>query len=153
MTLRSAVLLVVLLFAGLFVVLNWIAIMAPTTLSLAVATINAPLGLIMLGLLLLVSAAFLVFILYLQTGVLLETRRQIRDTRASRELADQAEASRFTELRSYLASELVMLAQRDAEARAELHKRIEETGNSLAAAIGELEDRIERNGLPAQRTP
>ncbi len=77
MTLRSIALLAVLLLTTLFVALNWGAIMTPTTLSLGVASIEAPLGLIMLGLLLLVSSAFLLFILYLQTGVLLETRRQI----------------------------------------------------------------------------
>ncbi len=149
MTLRSIALLAVLLLTTLFVALNWGAIMTPTTLSLGVASIEAPLGLIMLGLLLLVSSAFLLFILYLQTGVLLETRRQIRETRSSRELADQAEASRFTELRHYLETELAALAARDAAAFAELHTRIEETGNSLAAALGELEDRLEQTGRPA----
>jgi uncharacterized integral membrane protein len=126
MPLRNVLLLVLLAAVAVFAVLNWSVITAPTTLSLGFAEVQAPLGLVLLGLLALVTAVFLMYVVYLQTGVLLETRRHARELEASRQLADQAEASRFTELRAYL------------------EKRLAEVENSLSAQVGELADRVER---------
>jgi len=56
-------------------ILNWFTIIALTTLNLTVAEVNAPLGLLMLGILALLTAVFLTFIVYLQTSVLFEARR------------------------------------------------------------------------------
>jgi len=50
MPLRTVVVLVVLAFVGLFAALNWSAFLAPTPLSLGFAQVQAPRGLIMLGL-------------------------------------------------------------------------------------------------------
>lgn len=162
MPIRTILLLVVLGLVVVFAALNWSAILAPTTLSLGVSEVQAPLGLIMLGLIVLLTTLFLMFIVYLQTSVLLEARRHAKELQANRELADQAEASRFTDLRSYLEAELQSVAERDAEARTavlekidtvdrDLRFLIEQSGNTLAAYIGELEDRIERTGAaPAQ---
>lgn len=138
-----------------FAALNWSAFMATTSLSLGVAVIQAPLGLIMLGLMAVLTALFLVFVVYLQTSVLLEARRHAHELRANRELADRAEASRFSELRAYLEEELLSAAGRDTDAKAallarmdqldsDLRSAIEQSGNTLAAYIGELEDRLER---------
>ena len=104
---RVAIVLLLLVLAGTaaFVTLNWGAVITPVDLSLGVGMVKMPLGLVMLGLLLAITALFLVFVLFLQTSVLLETRRQAKEIRASRDLADQAEASRFTELRSFLEAE------------------------------------------------
>jgi len=57
-------LLVLLLFGGMvvFAAANWNAFMAPTTLSLLIASIQAPLGLIMLGFSAILTGVFLVFI-------------------------------------------------------------------------------------------
>lgn len=162
MPIRTILLLVVVGLVAVFAALNWNAILAPTTLSLGVSEVQAPLGLIMLGLIVLLTTLFLMFIVYLQTSVLLEARRHAKELQANRELADQAEASRFTDLRSYLETELQSVAERDAETRAavlekidtvdrDLRFLIEQSGNTLAAYIGELEDRIERTGAaPAQ---
>lgn len=99
MPIRNVALLVALAAVAVFAVLNWSVIMAPTTLSLGFAEVQAPLGLVLLGLIALLSVLFLVYAVYLQSSVLLEARRHARELQASRELADQAEASRFTELR------------------------------------------------------
>jgi uncharacterized integral membrane protein len=127
MPLRTVVLLVILVAVAIFAALNWSAFMAPTTLSLGVAQIQAPLGLIMLGLVAVLTTLFLLYVVYLQTSVLLEARRHAKQLQVQRELADQAEASRFTELRTYLES------------------RLSELENSLSAHIGELRDRLERS--------
>lgn len=156
MKIRTLFLLVVLLAITAFAALNWSAFMAPTTLSLGIAKVQAPLGLVMLGMLAFLVALFLVFVVYLQTSVLLDTRRHARELKTSRELADQAEASRFIELRGFLEGELKKQADLDAESRAavlarlaqldqDLHSRIEQSENTLSAYIGELDDRLERN--------
>jgi hypothetical protein len=152
-------LLVVLTGIVVFAGVNWGVITAPTTVSLLVTDIQAPLGLIMFGLTVLVTVLFLIFAAYLQTTVLLDARRHSRELQAQRELADKAEASRFTDLRLYLDIELRKLGEQMAESRSgvtaridlaqqDLRTTIEESGNSLAAHIGELEDRLERTPAP-----
>lgn len=120
MQLRNVFLLIVLAAVVVFAGLNWSAIMAPTTLSLGIAKVQAPLGLVMLGLVAVLTTLFLLYVVYLQTTVLIETRRHARELHVQRELADQAEASRFTELRGYLDT------------------RLSEMENSLSAQLGEM---------------
>jgi energy-coupling factor transporter transmembrane protein EcfT len=154
---RTLLLLVILLAIAGIAVLNWNTFIAPSDLSLGVTTVRIPLGLVMLGLLVLLTVLFLLFVVYLQSSALLETRRHSRELQAHRELADQAEASRFTSLRSFLEAELSKQTSLDAESRAAVMARIgqlehavresvEQSGNSLAACIGELEDRLEKRG-------
>jgi hypothetical protein len=151
-------LLVVLAFIALFAIVNWSVIVAPTSISLLVTDIQAPIGLIMLVLLALVTAMFLLFVLYLQATVLLDARRQSRELQAQRELADKAEASRFTDLRVFLDTELRKLADQLAaaqsgmvarvnEAEKLLRAEIEQTENAVTATVGELDDRLERTGV------
>src|SRR5690242_10063121 len=106
---RTLILVVLLAALALFAVINWPAFVAPASLSLIVTQVQAPLGLIMLGFTAAIAAGFLIYIVYMQTGVVLELRRHARALEAQRELADRAEASRFTELREYLARELTAL--------------------------------------------
>jgi uncharacterized integral membrane protein len=149
---------------ALFATINWQAFVAPTTLSLLVTSVQAPLGLIMLGFTSAIAFAFLIFIVYMQTSVVLELRRQARALEAQRELADRAEASRFTGLHEYLAKELKELRNKSApgndlklqleKIQRELREEIHTTGNTLAAYIGELEDRLEiRHRAESQRRP
>ena len=117
MKVSTLFLVVVLVIIGLFAALNWGVFMAPTTLSLGVASIEAPLGLVMLGFLAVLTALFLMFVVYVQASVVVETRRHARELKANRDLADQAEASRFTELRRFLEVELKKLADLDGESK------------------------------------
>ena len=152
---RTLLLLVVLMAIGVFAAINWTAIVAPTTLSLLVTDVQAPLGLIMLGVTALVTLLFLLFVVYLQTSVHLDTRRHTRELQGQRELADKAEASRFTELRAFLETELRKLEEQSGTAQANMAARLDQvqrelgatilhTENSLSAYIGELEDRLHR---------
>ncbi len=155
MKIRTLFLLIVMGAITAFAVLNWSAFMAPTTLSLGVANIQAPLGLLLLGMLVFLVAVFLVFVVYLQTSVLIDTRRNARELQASQELAEKAEASRFTELRGFLEVELKKQADREGESKAavlarleqldrDLHSRVEQLENVISAYIGELDDRLEK---------
>lgn len=157
MNLRSLFLFLALGLTAAFTALNWTTIIAPSELSFGITSVQLPLGLAMLGFLALLTAAFLVFLIYMQTSALLDTRRHSRELHANRELADQAEASRFTELRTYLEAELAKqeagsgassaaLLERIDQLDLELRSAIEQSGNTLAAYIGELEDRFSRTG-------
>lgn len=161
MKVRAFVLLGVLGLFLIFMVLNWTTILAPTTLNLGVADVNAPLGLVMLGMIAVITALFLVFIVYLQTSVLFEARRHAKELQTNRELADKAEASRFTELRQFMDAEIQKQTALQAESKAalstkldvlsaDIHRAIDISGNSLSAYIGELEDRLDRK-FPTQK--
>jgi uncharacterized integral membrane protein len=163
MHIRTVIFALAALLIGLFAALNWATFTTPTALSLGVATVQGPLGLIMLGLLAGVSALFLAWVIYLQGSVLLETRRQAKELQAQRDLADKAEASRFTELRQFMSAELVRVTQATSETRSNLMARLdameqrqraalEQTSNTLSSYIGELEDRLE-HGRPPPDVP
>lgn len=157
MPLRTLVLLLVVAVLALFTALNWSAFMAPTTLSLAFTTVQAPLGLIMLGVTAILGTLVLLYVVYIQTTVILDARRAARDLHAQRELADQAEASRFTALQAFLETRLQQLEEGLVAAHTrtdgEFRSSVERATNTLAAYIGEAEDRIERRIVGRGPTP
>jgi len=82
----------------------------------------------------------------------MEGRRTARELKSQRELADKAEASRFTELRAFLETELGALRTQQA-ASSERQERVmldklDEASRSLAAHIGEVEDKLDRFMTP-----
>jgi hypothetical protein len=142
---------IVLALLAFFGFMNWPVLNAPVPLWLGVTTITAPLGTVMLVL----FGGFVVLMLIEQSAALAETRRYARDLDAQRRLADQAEASRFTELRTYLSGDLAQSQQRLVDMQGALIARVDQLerslrmaldqqANSLAAIIGELDDRIEQ---------
>lgn len=159
MKLPTLLLLFVFTLIAAFAALNWNVFMAPTELSIGYTSMQMPLGLLMLGLLVFMTALFLMFAVYMQTTMLLESRRHARELQASREIADKAEASRFTELRTVLETALSKQAQQASDAHAgllarieqlerDVREQVEQSGNTLAAYIGELEDRLQHKGTP-----
>jgi type III secretory pathway component EscR len=154
MYLRTLLLMLALGALALFTAVNWSAFTTPTTLSVIFASVEAPLGLVLLGMLVLLAALFLVYVVYLQSSVLLETRRHTRELDSQRELAEHAEISRLHDLRSFLESQLQILGKQTEQSKAELSARldqlegelrqsIEQCQNSLAASLAELDDRLE----------
>lgn len=155
MPLRTLLFVIAIALIGAFAVLNWSAFSATTVVSLGFASVQAPLGLIMLGIVIVMTILFLFFIAYLQTSVLLEARRHAKELHTHRELADQAEASRFTELRQFLTEELVSLNQNTVQSQAVIIGKISDveqqvihtaktTENSIVAYVAELDDRLSR---------
>ena len=155
MGLRTGVLLVVVLLIAALAALNWGVLAAPTMMSLGFMQVTAPLGLIMLALTALLGIFFVAYLVYLQTTVLLETRRHTKEMQAQRDLADRAEASRFTELRNFLETQENTHMARNAERHAALLARVEQletmikvrseqTANTLGTRIGQLEDHFDR---------
>ncbi len=158
MRIRTLLMMLVLATVAAFSALNWSVFVTPTTLSLGVTSVQAPLGLIMLGVLVCLSAFFLVFVVYMQSSVLFDTRRHTKEMQASRVLAAQAEASRLTELREFLDTQLKQQASQDAASQAamlaridslerDLRLQLEQSEKSLSAYIGEFEDRLETGSL------
>lgn len=155
MKLRAVILIVLLALLVAFTLANWSAIVAPAPVSLIVTQVEAPLGLILLICLAVVSAVFLFLMLFQQAAVIKEARRFAKELAAQRTLADQAEASRFTELRKHLDTRFERLAQgggspeetltaRIDRLEEALRRHVDHAGNTLAAYIGEVEERFER---------
>ena len=117
MYLRTLFLVLALGALALFTAANWSAFIAPTTLSVIFATIEAPLGLVLLSVVVLLTALFLIYVVYLQSSVLFETRRHARELHAQRELAEHAEISRFHDLRSSLEAQLQTLGKQTEQAQ------------------------------------
>ncbi|MDM0112551.1 LapA family protein [Variovorax sp. J22R133] len=164
MGLRTGILLIVGLVIAALAALNWGLLSAPVDMSLGVMQVHAPLGLVMLALTVLLAVVCLAYVLYLQSTVMLETRRHTKEMQVQRDLADKAEASRFTELRAYLDSQEQLRLTRESEMQVRVTSRIEQlesairaradqSDNTTAAHIGQLEDRIERRGIPADINP
>lgn len=146
MNFRTLSLLIIVALIVLLAAFNWSALAAPSMVSLGVAEVQAPLGVLMLGLTCLLSVFFIAYVLWLQGSVLMEARRHAKEMHAQRDLADKAEASRFTELRAVLEA----LHARDQEAllarldmlQAHLVQRAQESDNSMAAYVGQLEQQV-----------
>jgi len=164
MTIRVAFLLVLFSLLGGFVTLNWTEFIAPGTLSVGLGTVQAPLGLVMLGMLVLVTGLFVVYVLYLHAADLLRTRRLLKDMEAQRKLLEQTETSRFTELRAFMVEQFDLQRQRDAQTLAAIQTKssqdtqadrtwMEEAINGLSAQLGQLEDRLDRLLPPPGSTP
>lgn len=133
MKVKTLVFIALLIFVAFVVYLNLPAMTAPTTLSLLVADIEAPLGMLMLAMVVLMTFVFLSVIVMMQIGFNAERQRLSKALEAQRLLANEAETSRIHELREFLQTSF-----------AHINKTIEESSNSLSASIGEFEDRLER---------
>lgn len=151
--------LVVVAALAMVALLNWPALSAVTTLSLGLVQVPAPLGLVVLAFTAVLGLLFIVYIVMQQAGAVAEGRLHAKELAAQRELADRAEASRFSELRAYLDGELRRIETQAAEQRAGLAKhidglqgslqaKIEQEARSLSAYIGEVDDKLDRLHLP-----
>ncbi len=160
MKLQTLVIILILALVAAFAGLNWNTFVAPTELSLGLASVRVPLGLLMLGLLAALTALFLAFAVNLQARARKEAHLHARRLRAAQKLAEDAESSRYTKLRDFLGLELAKQTSLTGETRTALLGRIarlerdlttltEQAGNTLAAYIGEVEDRLERSQTPA----
>jgi uncharacterized integral membrane protein len=132
MYLRTLLIVIALALLALFTAANWSAFTTPTTLSLVFASVEAPLGLMLLGMLVLLTALFLIYVVYLQSSVLLDSRRHSRELQSQRELAERAEISRIQELRSFVESQLQTLATHSEQSKAELSAHLDRAGRGTA---------------------
>lgn len=161
MRIRTILFVLAILLVAAFVALNVDEFTRVSLLSLGLTTVQVSLGLVMLVLLGAATAIFLGSALYMQSTNLLEMHKHTRELNTQRELADKAEASRFTELRIYLESQATaaqqreaavttLLSERFAQQQQALLARIEQSDNTLAAYMGQLEDKLDRGNRVAE---
>jgi uncharacterized integral membrane protein len=139
MNLRTLSLLITVALIALLAAFNWNTLAAPSTVSLGVTEVQAPLGVLMLALTCLLGIFFIAYVLWLQGSVLMEARRHAKEMQAQRDLADKAEASRFTELRTVLE---------------DLHARDKEVLMArLDGLVGQLEQQVRLYQQPGAGAP
>ena len=143
---------IVAVLAIVFVIINWTTFGAPIQVSFGFARVSAPLGLVLLGLVLALTAAFFALLLAVQLRVVATQRRHSAELRAQRELVDKAEASRFTELRQYLELELGTLREEQRACDQRVREELQAMTNTLSACIGEIDERLERQWPSAHMT-
>jgi uncharacterized integral membrane protein len=97
---------------GALAALNWTTLTASAPLDLVFAQIQAPLGVVMLGVAGVLTALFFVAYLRNQIESLLENRRLLKEIQRVQELADKAEASRIENVHQLIATEFRLLNER-----------------------------------------
>lgn len=163
---RAVILIVAILLIAGFAALNWAEIIRPSQVWFGPFLMDAPLGAILLGLLAVAVVIFAVAAGAMRTQSLVESRQHFKTLEAQRDLADRAEASRFTDLRQHLDAKLNELRERDSisatefeksvvQGQRELRTQLEQINRTIAARLTELEHRLDsRLGhTPAATTP
>ena len=151
------IVLAVLVVAGI-AALNWPEFTRAEPLSFGVFTAEVPIGVLMIVLMAVVLTVFLVSSAIQESRYLLDHRRHTRALAAQRDLAENAEASRFTDLRQHLDSHIRDTRQRDAmvatefekrmlQSHAELRAHIERMQQMIASQLSEIESRL---GVPRE---
>lgn len=159
----------ILLVAG-FAAQNWPEFLRTSPLTFGVLVEEAPVGLIMLGVFAVTMLVFLISSAMQDSRYMMETRRHTKSLQAQRDLAEKAEASRFTDLRQQLDANLRESRQRESIAATELEKamvqsqrelrnQLETMNRTLDGRLTELENRLEARleriqpAVPADLTP
>lgn len=106
MRLRTVLIVALLVLVGVFALMNWQAITAPTVLDFVVARVEMPLGLLMLAAIGLLCVFFLLMLARSEIAMLLESRRVAKELDGARRLAAEAESSRVESLRAAVLNEL-----------------------------------------------
>jgi len=145
------IILLALFLLAVFTLANWTVLSASSTLSFIVFDIEGPLGVILLGAMLVLVALFVVYALTLKTAMLMESRRHNQELEAQRKLAETAEASRLSELRTQIEREFAQLREAigGVDVRMDSHEQamkqsLNEAANGLAALVAEMDDKIDR---------
>lgn len=144
MRILNVLMVIVAILMGALVVINWAVLVTPVDISLAIAHVNAPFGLLLLGFAVTLSVVFCGYLLAIQMGALSAARKHAAELRRHRELTDTTELSRATELRQWLQQEFESMGQAQRAAEQRLHDALAATNNTLAACIGEIDDRLDR---------
>lgn len=143
---RIALLVLTIVALGVLAFFNFPYLAQDVAMSLGFTTVQAPLGLILMALTALMAVVFIAYVIAMQGAWLLEARAHAKEMAAQRELADKAEASRFTELRTAMESlhqeEERRLMERMDSLESHLQARAQESDNCTAAYVGQLEQQL-----------
>lgn len=145
-----------------FAMLNVDEFTRASPINLGFTTMQVPLGLMMLVLTLAILLIFLATTLYMHSANLIENKRHSKELSAQRDLADKAEASRFTELRRFMESQNEAMIQRESIAanvaqdrlmqiQVALMRRLDQVDNTTAAHVGQMQDSLARGNVVTSR--
>jgi hypothetical protein len=157
---RLFFILVAIVLVGGFAALNWSEVMRTSRLNFGLILAEASLGGILLAALAVTLLVFLVSSAIQESRNLIEWNRHSKALQAQRDLADRAEASRFTDLRQHIDTTLRESRQREVIATSEFEKsllqsqrelrtQVEDMNRMLVARLGELEGRIDNRLQPS----
>jgi hypothetical protein len=143
-----------LVLVGAFAALNWTEFTRTTPLNFGLFATDAALGMVMLAAIGITLIVFLLSSALHESRMMFDSHRHAKALQAQRDLAEKAEASRFTDLRQQLDTHLRENRQREAIAQTEFEKsmvqsqrelrnQLEQMSRTLAGRLGELEGRIE----------
>lgn len=159
---RLVYIVLALIVVGGVAALNWTEFNRTEPMSFGLVTTEGSVGLFMLAAFGLTILVMLLSSAVQESRYMMESHRHAKALQAQRDLADKAEASRFTELRQYLDTNLRDNRQREAiaatefekamvQSQRELRSQIEQVGRALDARLGQLEARID--GRPQRAQP
>ena len=135
---------------AVFLFINWRSFAAETTVNFLFFKIDMPMGVLLLAVTAPLIAGVAIYMGVRHGTMLVEYRRQAKELEAQRALADSAEGSRFTELSVILKDELAKLDRRLDASFDSLRTEVRDAERSIAASLGEMDDRLQR---AAQRNP
>ena len=151
---RIVFIVLALLVVGGVAALNWPEVNRTTAMNFGVLTAEASMGLFLLAAFGLTILVMLLSSAVQESRYMMESNRHAKALQAQRDLADKAEASRFTELRQYLDTHLRDNREHDAitatefekamvQGQRELRSQIEQMSRAMDARLSQLETRIE----------
>lgn len=134
--------------------LNWGEVTRVSRLNFGLILTDAPLAGILLAILALTLVVFLVSSAIQESRNLLAWNRHSKELQAQRDLADKAEASRFTDLRQHIDATLRDARQRDSlvggefekamlQSHRDLRAQLDTMNRTLLARMADLESRVD----------
>ena len=108
---RHAVVVFLLVMLGLFAVMNWGTIAAPTTLNLLVGQIQGPLGLLLLGVVALLSVGYALMLVITERRLLRENAETHRALEAERRRTSETQTEEMRQVFRELSNVRLVLSQ------------------------------------------
>jgi len=135
MSFRTLFVLLFLALLAVFAGLNWPAFTAPAELNLLITRIHAPLGLVMLGVVVFLTLVYALFVVGVEASALIEVRRYARELHQVRKKLDKEEESRFAQLKGFLETELAGLKGEHSRIEKTLLEALDRTEGQLTEAL------------------
>ena len=98
MKIRHYVLIAMLFLLAIFVTANWPLVAATSNLNFLIREAEAPLGVVLCGVIIFQSILFIVFLAHIERAAALESRNRNKEIEKLRKIADDKEASRIYDL-------------------------------------------------------
>ena len=124
-------------------ILNWSVVAAPARLNFLFGEVNTHVGTVIIAVAGPLVVALMIYVGVLQSKALVEGRKHAKALHAQRTLVENAEASRIAALSATMHEEIAGLDQRLQKAIDALRGEVHDTERSIAAILGEMDDRIQ----------